>query len=1011
MALGRQLFLALVAGLLGVAGLSAQSTGTVVGRVVDATTQEPMSGVTVSVAERRAVTNAEGRFSISGVPAGGQTLRATRIGYGTVTAGVMVVAGQTVAADLAMSGQALLLEEVVAIGYGERSVRDVTGAVQAVSEEEFNTGRVVSPDQLIQGKVAGVQVVSTGEPGGGSSIRIRGGTSVNASNEPLIVVDGVPLAHGGGLSAGRNPLNFINPEDIARMTVLKDAASTAIYGSRGANGVIIIETKTGSDAGPSFQYGGSVSTSAITRSPELLSADEFRAAVTQYAPSRVGFLGTASTDWRSEVERDASGQEHELSVQGAAESMNYRLSLNYLDQAGVVQGSETERVSAALNYGHRLFDDRLSLRANLRGARTTDAFTPGGVLGSATVFDPTQPIRTGAGAFWENTTFPLGPNNPLAELALAVDEGTTYRSVGNIEGQYRMPFLEGLSSTVRVGYDVAQSERRRFFPSVMQSQVESRVDCVRQPTDPPCPTGFVDRSNPRETTALIDAFANYTGRLESLNSDVDVTGGYSYEESRGDRPYFYARGLSTDLLGPNGVPTAAENVSRIDIDESKLASFFARVNYTLADRYLLTLSVRRDGSSRFAPGNQWGTYPAAALAWRVGDEAFMDGVGFVSDLKLRASWGVNGNQAIGNYLWVPNYRIGDAFSQVQFGNEFITTIRPTAVDPDIQWEETTSYNLGLDYGLFGDRITGAVEYYVKETDDLIFTVPVAAGTYVSNFVTTNIGSVRNTGLELSLNADVLDGGAGGLRWSASFNASTNRNELLTVNPFGGGTEQVLVGGIAGGVGSNIQVLQPGNAINSFFVYRHKRGAGGTPLYVDADGDGNVEDIEIYEDLNDDDKITQEDRQPFHAPTPSWIFGHTSQLEFRNLDLSFTMRAHLGNYVYNNLASSQGFYDVLTQAGGLVNLHGSVLENNFRTAQYFSDVYVEDASFLRMDNLTLGYSVPARRGFDNMRVFGTVQNVFTLTDYSGVDPEAGLNGIDLTIYPRSRTFTAGVTIGF
>jgi TonB-dependent starch-binding outer membrane protein SusC len=1005
MALGRQLFLALVAGLLGVAGLSAQNTGTVAGRVVEGSTQDPLAGVTVNVAERTVVTGADGRFAIGAVPAGTHTVRATRIGYATATRQVTVAAGQTATVDLTVSAAAVLLEEVVAIGYGERRVRDVTGSVTGVSEEEFNTGRVVSPDQLIQGKVAGVQVVNSGEPGGGSSIRIRGGTSVNASNEPLIVVDGVPLSPGGGLSAGRNPLNFINPNDIARMTVLKDASSTAIYGSRGANGVIIIETKTGSAEGPSFYYGSSVSTSIITRQPELLGADEFRSAVSQHAPSRVGLLGSADTNWRSLVERDATGQEHELAVQGAAELLNYRLSLNYLDQSGVVQGSETQRVSAALNLTQRLFDDRLSLRASLRGSRTEDVFTPGGVLGSATVFDPTQPVRTGTGAFWENTAFPLGPNNPVAELALAVDEGATYRSVGNLEARYQLPFLEGLSSTVRVGYDVAKSERSHFYPSVMQGQIDS---CV---PNQPCLLGFVDRSNPSETMGLIDAFANYTGRIDRLNSDVDATVGYSYESARGDRPYFSAKGLSTDLLGPNGVPVAGEYVSRVDIDENKLASFFGRVNYTLADRYLLTLTVRRDGSSRFAPGNQWGTYPGAAVAWRISDEAFMDDLGWMSDLKLRASWGVNGNQAIENYLWVPNYRIGDAFSQVQFGNEFVTTIRPTAVDPNIKWEETTSYNVGLDFGVLDDRVTGSVEYYFKDTDDLIFRVPVAAGTYVSNRVTTNIGSVRNTGLEISLNADVLEGARGGLTWNASFNASTNKNRMLTINPFAGGSEQLLVGGIAGGVGSNIQVLTPGHAINSFFVFRHKRDAAGNPLYADANGDGVINDDDLYEDLSGDGKITQDDRAPFEAPSPSWIFGHTSQFGYRGLDLGFTVRAHLGNYVYNNLASSQGFYDVLNQAGGLVNLHESVLETQFRTPQYFSDVYVEDASFLRMDNLTLGYTVPARRGFESLRVYGTVQNVFTLTGYSGVDPEAGLNGIDLTIYPRSRTFTAGLSVGF
>jgi TonB-linked SusC/RagA family outer membrane protein len=1011
MALGRQLFLALVAGLLGVAGLSAQSTGTVAGRVTEGATQEPLAGVTVSVAERSAVTGTDGRYSVGGVPAGTHTLRATRIGYGTVTRQVTVAAGQTATADLTVAAQALLLEDVVAIGYGERRVRDVTGSIQGVTEEDFNTGRIVSPDQLIQGKVAGVQVVTSGEPGGGSAIRIRGGASATASNEPLFVVDGVPLPPGGGLSAGRNPLNFINPDDIARVTVLKDAASTAIYGSRGSNGVIIIETKTGSEAGPSFEYGSSISTSVITRSPELLGADDFRAAVAQYAPARVGFLGTANTDWRSAVERDASGQEHELAVQGTAESINYRLSLNYLDQSGVLQGSETERVSAALNLGQRLFDDRLTLRASLRGARTSDVFTPGGVLGSATSFDPTQPMRTASGAFYENSLFPLGPNNPLAELALVEDQGTTFRSIANVEGRYRLPFLEGLSATVRGGYDVAKSERRHFYPSVLQSQVENRVPCTRAPSDPPCPTGFVDRSTPSATTGVVDAFANYAGRIERWNSDVDATAGYSYESTREDSPYFYARGLSTDLLGTSGIPVAAENVSRIEVAESRLASFFARLNYTLSDRYLLTLSVRRDGSSRFGPDNQWGNFPAAALAWRLSEEAFMDRFEWLSDLKLRASWGVNGNQFFGNYLWVPSYRIGDQFSQVQFGSDFITTIRPSAVDPTIKWEETTSINLGIDYGFLNDRVTGAVDFYTKDTDDLIFTVPVAAGTYVSNFVTTNIGSVRNTGLELSIRADVLEGTRGGLSWNAILNASTNKNELLSINPFGGGGEQIPVGEIAGGVGSTIQVLQPGNAFFSYRVYRHKRDSSGNPLYADADADGDIDDNDLYVDQNGDGKITQEDRVVGKSPTPEWIFGHTSQFGFRGFDLGFTVRAHLGNYVYNNLASAQGWYDVLNQAGGLTNLHTSVLETQFRTAQFFSDVYLEDASFLRMDNLTLGYTVPARRGFESMRIYGTVQNVFTFTDYSGVDPEAGLNGIDLTIYPRSRTFTAGLSIGF
>jgi len=995
----RRVVVSLIAALFAAGPLYAQ-TGQITGSVTSSEGGRPLPGATVSVAgaQLRAVTGPDGRYTIGGVPAGTHTVSAAVIGHTAASRAVTVAAGQAATANFTLQASAVSLQGVVAIGYGERRVRDVTGAVQAVGEEQFNTGRVVSPEQLIQGKVAGVQVVSSGEPGGGASIRIRGGTSVNASNEPLIVVDGVPLQPGGGLSAGRNPLNFINPEDIARVTVLKDASSTAIYGSRGANGVIIIETKTGAATGPSFSYSNSFSTSRITREPSLLTADQFRAVVQAHAPDKVKYLGTASTDWRGAVERDAGGQEHSLSVAGAATNLNYRLSLNYLDQTGVVQGSETQRLSGAINYNHRLFNNRLNIRASVRGARTADDFTPGAVLGSASNFDPTQPIRTASGAWFEQTNFTLAPNNPVAELALVTDNGTTYRSVGNVEARYRAPFLDALSGTLRLGYDVAKSERESFYPSTLESQIENPVSC----STPPCPSGSVSRSNPTETTGLIDAFLTYARNATALfGGDVEATAGYSFERTDGSYPSFYARGLSSDLLGTHGVPTAVENVPSLFERTSKLASFFGRVNYTLADRYLLTLSVRRDGSSRFGPDNQWGTFPAVALGWRVNEESWFPAGGWLSELKLRGSWGVNGNQAIGDYLWAPAYTYSDAFARVQFGNEFVTTIRPSAVDPNIKWEETTSYNLGFDYGLWDGRISGAVEYYVKDTDDLLFRVPVAAGTNVSNYVTTNIGSMRNKGLEMTVNAQVLRGN--GLTWNASLNAATNRNRLTSINPVVSTATRILVGGISGGVGSTIQVLQPGAPVNSFFVYRHK--------YVNGKPVATGSDLDMYEDLNKDGKITVDDRAPFHSPTPTWTIGHTSNFGYRNLDLGFTLRAYLGNYVYNNTSSSQGFYNQLLNAAGPVNLSSSVLTYNFENPQYFSDVYVEDASFLRMDNITLGYTLPSVRGLDQVRVFGTVQNVFTLTGYDGVDPEAGLNGIDNNIYPRSRTFSAGVSIGF
>ena len=1007
MALGRLVFPALLGALMGAAQLSAQTpTGTLTGRVFDAATQEALSGVAVRVGPRGALSGPDGRFTVPAVPAGTQTVRATRVGYAEATRTVSVAAGQTATLDIAMTSQAVALEGLVVVGYGQQEARDVTGAVRAVTPEEFNTGRVVSPEQLIQAKVAGVQVVESNEPGGGMNIRIRGGTSVNASNEPLFVVDGVPLPLGGGLSAGRNPLNFINPQDIANITVLKDASSTAIYGSRGANGVVLIETKNGRRA-PAFSYNGSYSNSRVTRTPDLMDAGEFRAAVQQYAPDRASRLGNASTDWYDLVLRDAVGQEHNVAVAGSGDNMNYRLSLGYLEQEGVVLGSTTERISAAINYNQRLFDDRLNLRATVRGARTDDLFDAG-ILGDASRFAPTQPVREGD-SYFEWTQFNLGPNNPLSTAELEKNSGYTLRSVGNIEAQYRFPFLEGLSATTRVGYDIAESSRRIFRPSIQRSQVEG--------SEP----GYLSSSTPAESNVVFDIFGNLTRELDALNSDLDFTAGYSYETFQAETPFFEAFGLTSDLLGPNGVPTARRLVSRLDnVRESKLASFFARANYTLADRYLLTLSVRRDGSSRFGPDNQWGTFPAAALAWRVNEEAFLDNLDWLSDLKLRASWGVNGNQSFGDYLWISTYRYSDEAARVQFGDEFINTIRPSAVDPNIKWEETTSWNVGVDYGFFDDRITGSLEYYLKDTDDLIFNVPVAAGTNFSDRVTTNIGSVRNQGLEFSLNAGLLQGGRSGLNWDVSFNAARNQNELLTISG-AGGVNQILVGGIAGGVGSNIQVLRPGQAVNSFLVYRHIR-ENGKPIYKDRQGvdnngkftnkpDGQINEQDLYEDINGDGQITEADRRIFENPTPDWIFGHTSNVTYGNFDLGFTLRAYLGNYVYNNLASNRGNYRELLATGSPENLHRSVLETGFLTPQYFSDVYVEDASFLRMDNITLGYVLPRFRGVQRMRVFGTVQNAFTLTGYDGVDPTAGLNGIDNNIYPRSRTFTVGVNVDF
>ncbi|HSJ13864.1 MAG TPA: SusC/RagA family TonB-linked outer membrane protein [Longimicrobiales bacterium] len=999
MARGPRILLVLLGLLLGALPLTAQETGTVAGRVLDSSAQTPLADVVVSIGERSMITGQDGRFMMVGLRPGSYTVRASRLGFAEVTREVTVTAGATVTIDIVLAPSAIQLEGLVAVGYGPRRQAEVTGSVAQISPEQFNTGLIMSPERLIQSKIAGVQVIDNTEPGGEVSIRIRGGTSVTGSNAPLFVVDGVPIAIGGGVGfGGRNPLNFINPEDIANITVLKDAAATAIYGSRGANGVILIETRSGA-AGTGMSYSGSVSSARVVGQPDLLNAQQFREAVAQYAPERLTWLGDATTNWQNAVQRDGFAQEHTLSFGGAAETMSYRLSLGFVDQEGVVLGSDTRRVSGSLNYSQRLFEDRLSLRTSLLGSRTEDHFQPGGVVGAANAFAPTQPIRddtSSFGGFWEWIEV-NGPNNPVSEIQNVQDRATSYRSVGSLTADWQLPYVSGLKATGRFGYDVIRADRQQFYPSFIKAQAE---------TD----SGRIQRENPSQFTKLLETFLTYDRALDAWQSNVQLTGGYTYEDSRSDFPTLQALGLSTDLLGPNGIPGSAERLTTVSIEENRLISFFGRMHYTLRDRYMLTASLRRDGSSRFSEDNQWGTFPAIAAAWRISGEPFMQNLGTLSDLKLRASWGVNGNQAVGNYLSYLDYRLGGPRAQYQFGDEYISTMRPSAKDPNLKWEETTSWNIGLDYGLFDNRLYGSIEYYKKDTDDLIFEVPVPNGSNLSDRVTTNVGNMTNRGVELALEALMTRPRSGGFSWVANFNAAYNKNELTRIYAFGEGTEQIPWGdAISGGVGSRIQILSPGQPINTFFVYRTRQD--GNPVWFDRDGDGTIEDSDMYQDTDGDGDVDLDDRVPFEKAAPDWIFGHSSRLGYRNFDMSFTLRAQLGNYVYNNVASNQGYYDALVGPGHVNNLHRSVLDNNFTRPQYFADIYVEDASFLRMDNISLGYTFRPFTSGQQVRVFGAVQNVFTLTGYSGVDPTAGVNGIDNNLYPRSRTFTAGAAVQF
>ena len=998
MPLGRHTILTLAGGLVCAAQLGAQQpTGTIRGRVTDNATQQPISAVTVTVGSRAAQTQADGRYLIAGVPAGTETLRARIIGYASASQPVTVAGGDTVVVDLALNAQAVGLSEIVVTGYGTQRAGNITGAVTQVSSAEFNTGRVITPQALIQGKVAGVQVVDNNEPGGGLRIRIRGATSVNASSDPLYVIDGMPVT--STLSAGRDSLsrdalNFLNPDDIESITVLKDASAAAIYGANAANGVVLITTKKSRQHGPEIQVSTSMSSSSVTRLPSVLNASEFRAAVNAQAPARSASLGNANTNWFDLIDRSGFGQQHDVVVSGVGQSSNYRFSVGYLNQDGIIRSSSTERLSLGMSYEQLLLNDNLVVKTNVRGARSSEQFQAGDVLGNAVAMAPTQPVLdpTNPTGYWDWPTTGASASNPVGSLNRSLSQGTTWRSIGNLQGAYHLPFLKSLTANVNLGYDLTQANTQTFIPNDLAAQIRQGQ-------------GLLSLSNRNQTSLVGESYLNYSAPIIAVPGNIDLTAGYSYSTSHSENPFFQETGLPTNLLGINGVVVDSTSVvqNSNNVVDYKLISFFGRFNYNLNDRYLLAASVRHDGSSRFGPGHQWGTFPSVSLAWRVSQEGFLRNVAALSDLKIRASWAKTGNQAFGDYLQYPTYAYSNGQAQYYFGGQFIPTIRPGAVDPDIHWESTKSYNVGVDYALFGQRISGALDWYTKTTSDLIFTVPVPAGTNFTNLVTTNVGTMRNRGIELSVNAKILEPRAAeGLGWAAGFTISHNGNELLSINP-SHSVPQINVGPIGGGTGNTIQVLMPGQPINSFFVcqqfYQNGRPVQNTyvPLVQNAAGDSTV-------------RGCTNDLRPFHSPSPTVELGHSSYFTFHKFDLSFTLRAQLGSYVYNNVAASNGSFQNITSGNVTpTNMDASVLQTGFTAPQYLSDYYVQKASFLRMDNITLGCSF--QYGGRPWRAYATVQNAFTITGYDGVDPTAGLNGLDNNIYPRSRTLTGGLSVRF
>ncbi|MAT55496.1 MAG: SusC/RagA family protein [Saprospirales bacterium] len=968
--------LAVVAGMLPVM-LYGQRTLT--GTVTDASNGEPLIGANILAVgtSTGTITDIDGSFTLE-VPEGVTTLQVSYTGYRTLE--VPIGASNTIDIQLEPGS---VLNEIVVIGYGTVKREDATGSVQTVDSEVFNRGAITGAQELLSGKVAGVQIVTSGDPGGGAAIRIRGGSSLSASNDPLIVVDGVPVDN-GGISGERNILNFINPNDIESFTVLKDASATAIYGSRASNGVILITTKKG-HLGKTIgvNYSGNYSISSPIKTVDVLNAAEYRALIEERYPEghpARALLGNADTDWQDVIYEDASGHDHSLSISGGIGQVPYRVSLGYTDKNGILKTDNFKRTTAALNLSPGFLDNRLQINFNVKGMNTDNVFANRGAIGAALFFDPTHPVYDEGNPYGGYFTWtqqngdpnPLAPANPLALIEMRDDQSNVKRLLLNGSIDYRLESLPELRFNLNMGYDYSKGEGTVNVPGNASFAYDAQTG-----------GGVKNEYSQEKKNELLEFYMNYVKEFDDLK--LDAMAGYSWQ-----RFFFSDNFINSDIAGID----VTEGDSK---GELFLLSLYGRMNLTYADRYLLTLTLRRDGTSRFSPDSRWGLFPAAALGVKLIDN---NGVGSISNLKLRLGYGVTGQQDVGGYyLYLPRYLASFDNARYQFGNEFITTLRPEGYDYNIKWEETTTYNAALDFGFMDDRLTGSLEYYLRKTKDLINFIPVPAGTNLTNFINTNVGDLENRGVELSLNANILK--AADLVWDFGFNATYNKNKITRLTASDDPNYQgVLVGGISGAVGNTIQIHSVGYPANSFYVYEQVYDANGVPiegLYVDRNGDGQVNNEDLYR---------------LEKPAPDVFLGFNSYLRYGNFDLTFAGRANINNYVYNNVQSNGASYNNLYHPTGyLGNVNKVATELDFVNPQYFSDHFVQNGSFLRLDHITLGYDFSSMvEKVSLLKFYITMQNPVLITNYDGIDPEV-FGGIDNNVYPRSRTFLFGVNAGF
>lgn len=960
-------------------------TRTIKGEVTDAQNGEALIGATVMVEGEKGgtVTDFDGNFSLQ-VSSSAKKIKVSYIGY------IDKVLSISDNMKVKLESDSKALADVVVIGYGTARKSDLTGSVATVKSKDFNKGLVSSPEQLINGKVSGVQIMSnSGSASAGSTIRVRGGASLNASNDPLIVLDGVPLEQGGISGNSSNFLSMINPSDIESMTVLKDASSTAIYGSRASNGVIIITTKKGQQGAVKVNFNTTNSLQTRAQMVDMLSRDEFVNVINQFGTdNQKSLLGTANTDWNDEVYRTAFGTDNNLSVSGSIDKwLPFRVSVGYYNQSGLVRKDNVERWTGNVVLTPSFFQDHLKLTINAKGTLNNNSFNNGGAVWAAATFNPTIPVYSGNDKYGgynealDADGYPVnaGVRNPRGLVDLYDSKSKVSRFIGSMDVDYKVHFLPDLKLHATVGADYAKGDGTVYVPAYA-AQSYNKDESLG---------GSDYKYGPQKNeNRLLTLYANYAKYFEDIKSNVDLTAGYDYQYWKSTTPLYYTKSA------------AGTNLSTVKASDYRhvMLSYYGRINYSFDGKYLLTATVRRDASSRFSKDTRWGTFPSVALGWTLTEEPWLKNQKVLSNLKLRASYGVTGQQeGIGNYNYLPVYTYSVTGAEAFINGQYINTYRPEAYVEDLKWETTTSWNFGLDFGFLDGRIGGAIDFYTRKTKDLLASVPTAAGTNFSKTILTNVGNVDSKGIEVSLNATPIQ--TKDWEWNLSYNFTWQNMKVKNLSLIKGGSQtNVKVGPSIDAY--QFQVLSEGYEPYMFYVYHQ--------LYDSKTG----KPIEgAYADLNNDGEINESDLYRYHSPAPKYIMGLSTSLRYKQLTLGMSFRANIDNYVYNGMGMSTGAFETVSYNNSqLNNLNTSFLKTGFKTRQYLSDYYVENASFLKLDNLSLSYNVGKINKWASLTVSAMVQNVFTITGYSGTDPEVP-NGMDNSFYPRPRTYSVSLGLQF